>query len=386
MLARVDDVAGYGWQAWPGAGRRRRAGRGHGRCGSSNGLVTVAGRPARRARSPSTATRGLGALVDGGDVGDTYNWCPPDDGDARRLAPLSVTTPGARARPAARPLEVIRTLRAADPRRRTSAASGRTRSRCATILELRAGEDLVRVHVELRQPRPAGPPPARAPPAARTRPASRAPSARSPSWSAASRPRAAPPRWACRPSRRAASCRPAGSPSPTRACSSTSWSTSPATTAPHTLAVTLLRCTGMLSQGPMATRPLPGRAAHADGGAAAAGPVSAPLRRPRRRAATPTPWSTTPTSRSWSPAAVAPATGPPTGQALADRRGRGVSAVVREAGALHVRVFNPTDAADHGHHRRPPAAGSSTSEAARCEPFEGSFELDRGQIATAALA
>jgi hypothetical protein len=74
----------------------------------------------------------------------------------------------------------------------------------------------------------------------------------------------------------------------------------------------------------------------------------------------------------------------PDGQALAVT-GAEVSAVVRHAGALHVRVFNPTDepVTVHIEGRR----GWLVDLRGRpVEPFEGSFELGPAAIATAALS
>ena len=76
--------------------------------------------------------------------------------------------------------------------------------------------------------------------------------------------------------------------------------------------------------------------------------------------------------------------GPADGQALSVS-GAEVSAVVREGGALHVRVFNPTDAPaqvviDGRHGWLVDLRGRPVA------PFEGTFELEPWAIATAALA
>ena len=68
VLAHVADVAGFGWTAWTGgvvAGRSGHASTDHGSPTGSSRWRSI--RPT--APSPSTATRGLGRLVDGGDVG-----------------------------------------------------------------------------------------------------------------------------------------------------------------------------------------------------------------------------------------------------------------------------------------------------------------------------
>ena len=90
VLASVAEVPGLGWRGWsPGdaAGRRSRSRRPADGVGADGGRAT--GRsPTGRSPSPSTrrtarssidGVAGFGRLVDGGDVGDTYNWCPPAD-------------------------------------------------------------------------------------------------------------------------------------------------------------------------------------------------------------------------------------------------------------------------------------------------------------------
>jgi alpha-mannosidase len=149
------------------------------------------------------------------------------------------------------------------------------------------------------------------------------------------------------------------------------------------LALTLVRSTGMLSQGPMATRPLPAgpltpmegpqsqHHVHADfaihlGGRnpfEVADDLSLPLQVSRGGGAS--------------------ATGPLTGQALSIT-GAEVSAVVREAGQLLVRVFNPS-----------PEPTTVTIDGLNgwlidlrgrsMQPFEGSFDLTPWQIVTVNL-
>ena len=389
VLAHVADVAGL---RLAGVDAAHRSTRGPGRPPSEHRLAQRdrhgRGRSRPTAPSRSTATRGLGRLVDGGDVGrhlqlvparPTTSWStrPTSVVDARRSRPGRCGA-GSRSR---------RTYDLPDPRRRTAPAPGRRPVEVLTTLELRAGDDLVRVHVELdnhgvRDHRLRVRPPA--PRAGRAR---RWPSAPSPPSSAGSSPRAVPPSRASPPSRRAASSRPAGSPSPTRACSSTSWSTSttPASTA-GALALTLLRCTGMLSQGPMATRPLPGRPADRRWRARSRSTAS-------RRA-----------SRSTSAAAIpyavvddafAPAAGHPRRRRGGRRArpparrssitGAEVSAVVREAGQLHraacsTRPPTPTTVTIDGR------AGWLVDLRGRpVQPFEGSFDLTPWQIATVNL-
>ena len=152
--------------------------------------------------------------------------------------------------------------------------------------------------------------------------------------------------------------------------------------AADTIAVTLLRCTGMLSQGPMATRPLP------------AGPFT-PMEGPQQQARVTASFAVHVGNRNpydlvddaFLPLLVtrgANGAQPASGQALSIA-GAEVSAIVREAGAVHVRVFNPTGetvTVSIGGRR-----GWLLDLRGRpLRAFEGSFELTPWQIATAALA
>src|SRR5690606_26757889 len=148
------------------------------------------------------------------------------------------------------------------------------------------------------------------------------------------------------------------------------------------LALTLLRCTGMLSQGPMAYRPLP------------AGPLT-PMEGPQMQGAVTVRYAVAVgdhdpyplVDRAFLPLLTVDATGqgeqPADGQLLGVE-GAEVSALYREGGAVVVRVFNPTD--------RPTTV---TFDGRRgwlvdlrgqvLAPFEGAFELGPWGIATARL-
>jgi hypothetical protein len=152
----------------------------------------------------------------------------------------------------------------------------------------------------------------------------------------------------------------------------------------RTLALTLLRATGMLSQGPMATRPLP------------AGPMT-PMDGPQSQRPAVARFALHVGGRD--PYAVVDdaflpllvtrgggeaADGPTSGTALVVS-GAEVSAITREAGVVHVRIFNPgggpATARIEGRHgwlvdlRDRPLA-----------PFEETIELGPWQVATAALS
>jgi mannosylglycerate hydrolase len=148
------------------------------------------------------------------------------------------------------------------------------------------------------------------------------------------------------------------------------------------LGLTLLRCTGMLSQGPMTARPLP------------AGPEN-PLEGPQMQGRQTVRYAVQLgdgdpyafVDDAFTPLQVATGAGGGTvagdGQVLAVQGGQ-VSALYRDGGALHLRVFNPTD-----------EATTVTVEGRRgwrvdlrsrpVEPFEGSVELSPHQIATLQL-
>jgi alpha-mannosidase len=321
--------------------------------------------------------------VDGGDVGDTYNWCPPPE-DSVVDRPVSSSCRLREHGPVRGRLE-IRSTYALPTHVEAGRRAGAQQVQIRTVLELRAGEDLLRVRVEhdnhrirdhrlrvhLPLPTPAS--------------TSRAECA----FAVVERGLTA-----------------EGGPTevglptfPSRRFVQAGGLTvvheglleyelvevreplhGPAVA--HALALTLLRCTGMLSQGPMATRPLP------------AGPMT-PMEGPQQQG---------PASASFAihlgdrnPYDVADdvlvplvatragsGSGSAEGQALAIS-GAEVSAVVRDGGALHVRVFNPTDE---------PATVSIADRhgwvvdlrGRPLRPFEGSFELEPWAIATAALA
>ena len=167
--------------------------------------------------------------------------------------------------------------------------------------------------------------------------------------------------------------RPAASPWSTRACSSTSWSTSTRPTAaahdPGAHPAALDRHALPAGHG---LPPLPGRPAHAGGGPADARRARrAALRAGASAATTPTDWPTTccsPSSRSraW---AAAPR---PASAASWRSHGAEVCAVHRVAGVLEVRVYNPT--ASPATVSFPGRAGLAgrPARAAREASFEGS--------------
>jgi len=380
VLAHVADLAGYGWQAWRGAAAPVAAVTGDA-LHLANGTITVEV-DAADGTFAIDGHAGLGALVDGGDVGDTYNWCPPLT-DTIVDTPVEVTTRVLEAGPVRGRLEILRTYEL-PTHVDAQARAGAQRVEVTTTLELHAGDDLLRVHVELdnhglRDHRLRVHLPL---------PRSAASSIAECAFGTVERGLTAEggpteQGLATYPSRR--------------------FVTAGGLTVAHeglleyelvdldgqaegaaTLAVTLLRCTGMLSQGPMTTRPLP------------AGPLIA-MEGPQSQMRVEARFAVHLGGRdpydvvddAFLPLCVtrgggAGASGPSDGQALSVT-GAVVSAITREAGSLHVRVFNPTERPTtvviDGHRGwlldlrgRPQRA------------FEDRFELDPWQIATAALA
>jgi mannosylglycerate hydrolase len=379
VVAPVDEVAGFGWRAWTGAAEVSPVvvGERH----LDNGLLRVEVDPGDGTFAID-GLAGLGQLVDGGDVGDTYNWCPP----AAELlvdAPVAVRTRVVEAGPVRGRLEVVRTYElpthVAD-----QARAGSQTVEVATTLELHAGDDLVRVHVafdnhglrdhrlrvHLPLPQPAA-----------TSVAECAFATVERGLTAEGGPtEAALPTY---PSRRFVT---AGGLTVAHEglLEYELVDLDPDGGAAATLAVTLLRCTGMLSQGPMATRPLP------------AGPLT-PMEGPQSQHRVEARFALHLGGRD--PYAVVDdaflpllvsrgggtdAAGTASGQALSIE-GAEVSAVVRSAGALHVRVFNP--APEPTTVRVEGRQGWLLDLRGRpLEAFEGRFDLAPWQIATAALA
>jgi hypothetical protein len=382
VLARVEDLPGYGWRAWTDPEGPTAPPVVAKPLSLSNGLVDVQVDPMTGTFSMN-GLGGLGMLVDGGDVGDTYNWCPPDE-DVLVDRPVSSSCRLREHGPVRGRLE-IRSTYALPTHVEGGRRVGSQQVQVRTTLELRAGEDVLRVAVDLDNhgvrdhrlrvhlplPEPAA--------------TSRAECA----FAVVERGLVA-----------------EGGPTevglptfPSRRFVQAGGLTvvheglleyelvdvrEPLHRPPvaHALALTLLRCTGMLSQGPMATRPLPAGPMVAMEGPQQQGPVSASFalhlggRNPYDVA-----------DDVLVPILAHRAgrgSGPAEGRALSVS-GAEVSAVVRDGGALHVRVFNPTDepatVAIEGRH------GWVVDLRGRpLRAFEGSFELEPWAIATAALA
>jgi hypothetical protein len=151
VVAYVSDVPGFGWQVWSPTALLVDPVTVTGTT-LDNGLVRV---------EPSSADgtwamngqAGFGRLVHGGDVGDTYNWCPPD-GDQEIDRPERVTIDTLEAGPLRAQVRITST-------HRWPAHDGGplVDVDVMTTLELRVGEPFVRVDTRPADPRRAAAPP-----------------------------------------------------------------------------------------------------------------------------------------------------------------------------------------------------------------------------------
>jgi mannosylglycerate hydrolase len=390
VLAHVDEVAGFGWKGWTADGAATCVeavsvvdGTFGGGPMLANGLVTVAVDPADGTFAVDGHS-GLGRLVDGGDCGDTYNWCPPardtlvDEPESVDVAVLERGPLRARVRVAAH-------YRWAARAEGLEGRTGKVEHEVVTVLELRAGERALRVETTIDN---------------RSRDHRLRAHFPLPTPAATSRAETA---FGTVERGLEAEGGPTEAPLPTYPA--LRFVQAGGLTVVHDgvaeyelvdirdrrareLALTLLRCTGMLSQVPMPTRPLPAgplirlegpqlqkrltrRYAVAVGEVdpfALADEVHVPLQ------------VVEPSDGSGGGDADLPAAG----SALAVE-GAVVSAVVREGGALTVRVFNPRD--EPAEVRIDGRRGWLVDLRGRPEaPFEGVFTLRPWGIATAALA
>ncbi len=156
VLVRADDVPGFGWTAWsPGDPPSTVAPVVASRAAPddgfmlANGLVTVTVDPADGTFAID-GQRGLDLLVDDADAGDTYNYSPPG-GDIAVDAPTAVTVDIHEHGPLRASLRVVRTFEW--PERLEGRERVGSRSvEVSTRLELRAGERMVRVTTTLDNP------------------------------------------------------------------------------------------------------------------------------------------------------------------------------------------------------------------------------------------
>jgi mannosylglycerate hydrolase len=406
VLAPVGEVPGFGWRGWSpddaGALDPVTVTDADAATGPvvANGLVTLTVDPTDGTFAVG-GHGGLGRLVDGGDCGDTYNWCPPTD-DTLVDTPDSVEVTVVERGPVRARVLVVARYRWPAACQGLDRRTGEVAHEVRTQLELRAGEAAVRVEVTVdnrsrdHRLRAHFPLPS---PAVGSR-AECAYGVVERDLEAEGGPTEAPlPTY---PAQRFVQ---AGGLTVVHEGVSEYELVDIRSGAAHELALTLLRASGMLSQRPMATRPLPaGPLVPLDGSqlqrrltlryAVAVGDVDpyaladevlVPLRvggvdRPSRGTTAATAPATDPASADPGSAADLPATG-----SALTVEGAVVAAVVREGEALVVRVFNPTAAPTEvnlgGRHgwlvdlRGRPLA-----------PFEGRFPLRPWGIATATVA
>jgi alpha-mannosidase len=137
LAVLVDRVDGYGWAAWSATPSTVPPVSVEGKA-MTNNLVSVA--VADDGTWSIDALGGLGRIVHGGDVGDTYNWCPPDD-DPQRDTPEQVEVTVVEAGPVRARLSIVSTYQW--PERHGGPLIDVD---VTTVLELRSGERFV--HVE----------------------------------------------------------------------------------------------------------------------------------------------------------------------------------------------------------------------------------------------
>lgn len=148
VLLRTDPIPGFGWRGLAPADLGDHAVRSTGQ-GLTNGLVTIIPDQSDGTFSVN-GLPGLGRIVDDGDEGDTYNWSPPAfDGAIQR--PQDVDVLVTEAGPVRGRIQITRRYRwptRIEAGRRVGPIDVFT----YTTVELRAGEDLVRVTVRFDNP------------------------------------------------------------------------------------------------------------------------------------------------------------------------------------------------------------------------------------------
>jgi mannosylglycerate hydrolase len=146
IVARVAEVAGYGWQPFAPAALAHpvEVTERVGRVGLTNGLVTVEVDESRGTFSLN-GREGYGHLVDGGDLGDSYNYSPPRQ-DRLIDTPVSVTARVVESGPVRSRAAITATYVWPNHVDGSSQARvGEQRVEIETVLELRAEEPVVRV-------------------------------------------------------------------------------------------------------------------------------------------------------------------------------------------------------------------------------------------------
>jgi mannosylglycerate hydrolase len=142
VLARVDAVPGYGWAPWHPSMTDPVGVEG---TTMTNGRVTVTVDQATGTFAIDGVVEGLDQLVDSGEAGDTYNYCPPAN-DTVVDTPDAVTVRTVEHGPVRATIEVTRTYTwPTHLDDATGTRGGSTRTDVVTTIQLHAGEELVRV-------------------------------------------------------------------------------------------------------------------------------------------------------------------------------------------------------------------------------------------------
>jgi len=144
VLWRMENVTGFGWRRWDATPSEQVPVTAIGSVALTNGLVTLTVDPDDGTFSIGDVT-GLGRIVESGDHGDTYNYSPPDE-DLLVTRPEGVVVDVVERGPLRGRLRVLSTFswpeRIDDNLRRRV---GQVAVQLTTTLELRAGESFVRV-------------------------------------------------------------------------------------------------------------------------------------------------------------------------------------------------------------------------------------------------
>ncbi len=142
VLAYVPDVPGFGWRPWAPGPLTVEPVVADGRT-ITNGVVRV--EVADDGTFSINGHGGLGRLVDTGDKGDTYNWCPPAN-DTVVDRPVDLDVQVSAAGPLRGRIDLTATYRW-PTHVEGEARVGEVDTVVRTTLELHAGDDFVRVHV-----------------------------------------------------------------------------------------------------------------------------------------------------------------------------------------------------------------------------------------------
>ncbi len=144
VIFRTAPVPGFGWRGLAPAPLGDHAVRPHG-SGLTNDIITIEADQTDGTFSVN-GIAGFGRLVDDGDAGDTYNWSPPT-GDRTVHRPSRVDVLVSEAGPIRGRIEIARRYtwpeRVLDDHR-----VGEVEVTVSTVVEIHAGEDLVRVTIE----------------------------------------------------------------------------------------------------------------------------------------------------------------------------------------------------------------------------------------------